>query len=85
MLLVVQTTTFVLLAADGRICYLYKPPYSVLPAADGKVCYLRYKPPYVPECMVELFALHCFMLEKAFQVCFYLCWACIKISVFVLL
>jgi len=28
MLLVVPTTTFVLLAADGRICYLcYKPPY----------------------------------------------------------
>jgi hypothetical protein len=83
MLLVVQTTTFILLAADGRIFYLYKPPYSVLPAADGKVCYLRYKPPYVPEYMVKLPALHFFMLEEAFQVCFYPCWACIKISVFV--
>jgi hypothetical protein len=74
MLVVVQTTTSILLAADGRICYLwYKPPYSVLPAADGKVCYLLYKPPYVPEYTVELSALHCFMLEKAFQVCFYPC------------
>ena len=121
MLLVVATTTFVLLAAEGRVCCLwckpphlycwqlkagyvactnhhiqycwqlmvgyvylwYKPPYSALLAAGGKVCYLCYKPPYLPEYIVELSALHCLMIEKALQDCFYPCWACIKITVFV--
>ena len=31
----------ILLAADGRVCYLwYEPPHSVFPAVDGRVCYL---------------------------------------------
>jgi hypothetical protein len=51
----------------------------------GRICYLWYKPPYLPEYIVELSAFYCLMIEKALQDCFYPRRACIKITVFVLL